>query len=89
MNIEKIFTVVSEDEMNSSLAIIVWELEKQGYAVKLEGVDVTADDMENELFSDLERATNELTFELINGSETKQKFRLVFTGYHKFNFQRY
>jgi len=87
MNIERIFTAVDEDEMNSPLPSIVWELEQQGYAVKLEGVDVTAGDMGDELFENLERATNELTFELLKENQPVQKFKLIFTDYHKFNFQ--
>ena len=87
MNIEKVFNAVSEDEMNSPLPSILWELEKQGYSVKLEGVDVTADDMESDLFVDLERATNELTFELLKGNVKDQKFKLVFSDYHQFSFQ--
>jgi hypothetical protein len=87
MNIQKIFESVEEDEMNSPLPLIIWELEQQGYTVKLEGVEVTAGDMEDKLFEDLERATNEFEFELLKESEGSQKFNLVFTDYHKFNFQ--
>jgi hypothetical protein len=87
MNIQKIFTDVDEDEMNSPLPTIVWELEQQGYKVKLEGLEVTAGDMADDLFEDLEKATSEFDIELIKGDETEQRFRLVFTDYHKFNFQ--
>jgi len=87
MNIQKIFEAVEDDEMNSPLPSILWELERQGYKVKLEGVDVTAGDMEDKLFEDLERATNEYAIELLKESEGSQKFKLVFTDYHKFNFQ--
>ena len=87
MNIEKIFNSVREDEMNSPLPSIIWELEKQGYTIKLEGVDVTAGDMEDKLFEDLERATNEYEIELFKETGSSQRFKLVFTDYHKFNFQ--
>jgi len=87
MNIQKIYAAVDSDEMNSPLPSIIFELEQQGYKVKLEGVDVTAGDMEDKLFEDLERATNEYEIELLKDLETSQRFKLVFTGYHKFNFQ--
>ncbi len=87
MNIEKIFNAVDEDEMNSPLPLIVSELERQGYAVRIEGVDVTSDDIDDNLFVDLEKAVNEFEMELLKSSEIEQKFKLVFTDYHKFNFQ--
>ena len=87
MNIQKIFESVNADEMNSPLPSIIWELEKQGYTIKLEGVDVTAGDMEDKLFEDLERATNEYEIELFKETGSSQRFKLVFTDYHKFNFQ--
>ena len=87
MNIQKIFESVDADEMNSPLPSIIWELEQQGYKVKLEGLEVTASDLEAGMFSDLERATNEYEIELFKGTGSSQRFKLVFTGYHKFNFQ--
>ena len=86
MNIQKIFDAVDDDEMNSPLPSIVYELEQQGYAIKIEGVEVTAGDMEDKLFEDLERATNEFEIEIFKERST-QKFKIVFTDYHKFNFQ--
>jgi hypothetical protein len=88
MNIEKVFNAVSKDEMNPPLPSILWELEKQGYSVKLEGVDVTADDIDSDLFADLEKATNEFTFELFKGNVKDQKFKLVFSDYHQFSFKQ-
>ena len=78
MNLEKIFNAVDEDEMNSPLPNIVHELENQGYRVKLEGLEVTANDLDADLFYDLEKATNEFEFELMKGGATTQKFKLVF-----------
>lgn len=86
MNIQKFFSAVAADEMNSPLPSIIWELEQQGYKVKLEGVEVTAGDMEDKLFEDLERATNNFEIEILKEGLI-QKFKLVFTDYHKFNFQ--
>lgn len=40
MNIQKIFDAVVEDEMNSTLPSIVYEPEKQGYKVTIEGIEV-------------------------------------------------
>lgn len=87
MNIQNIFNAVEADEMNSPLPSIIYELEKQGYKVKIEGLEVTAEDMEDQIFEDLERSTNEFELELLSNSEPSQKFNLVFTDYHKFNFQ--
>jgi hypothetical protein len=87
MNIQKIFAAVDEDEMNSPIPSIIYELEQQGYKVKMEGLEVTASDMAEEIFSDLERAVNEYNIELLKENEPQQKFKLVFTDYHKFNFQ--
>lgn len=87
MNIQKIFQAVEEDEMNSPLISVVWELKRQGYQVKLEGLEVTMSDMGSDLFNDLERATYEFEMELLRGTESVQKFKLVFTGYHEFCFQ--
>ena len=89
MNIEKVFSAVEEDEMNSPLPTIVHELEEQGYKVKLEGLEVTANDLDAELFVDLEKATNEFEIELMKDDEIIQKFKLVFTDYHRFHIQSY
>lgn len=85
MNIQKIFEAVDADEMNSPLQSIIWELEQQDYNVKIEGLVVTAEDMEDKLFEDLERATNEFCIE-INKENLIQKFKLVFKDYHKLYF---
>lgn len=87
MDIQKIFEAVNSDEINSPLPSIVWELEQQSYKVKIEGLEVTAADMDNKLFDDLEKATNEFELEIEKEEEKSQKFKLVFTDYHKFNFQ--
>ena len=89
MNLEKIYNAVKEDEMNSPLPTIVQELEMQGYKVKLEGLEVTANDLDADLFFDLEKATNEFVFEIEKTGEKNQRFKLVFTDYHEFNFQNF
>jgi hypothetical protein len=87
MNIQKIFESVDTDEMNSPLPSIVREFEQQGYRVKIEGLEVSSLDMNDQLFEDLERATSEFEIEILNESEPSQNFKLVFTDYHKFNIQ--
>ena len=86
MNIQKIFKAVDADEMNSPLASIIYELEEQGYKVKIEGLEVTAADMDDKLFDDFEKATNEFEIE-IRKENLMQKFKLNFTEYHRFNFK--
>ena len=86
MNIQKIFEAVDDDEMNSPLPSIVYELEQQGYKVKIEELEVTAEDMTDKLFEDLERAANNFEIDILKDGTT-QKFKLVFTDYHMFNFQ--
>ena len=86
MNIQKLFEVVEAEEMNYPLITIIFELERQGYKVKLEGVEVTTKDMFDKLFDDFEKATNKFKIELMKDSEPPQKFLLEFTDFHKFNF---
>ena len=43
MNIEKIFTALREDEMNSALGIICSEFEHQGSKIEIEGIEVTSE----------------------------------------------
>ena len=83
MNIENIYTAVEEDEMNSPLITICGELVKQGYDVKVEGVEFINDENCINLFCDLECATSEINFELTRNNE-QESFKLVFTDYHKF-----
>ncbi|GAB4286296.1 MAG: hypothetical protein Kow0098_01310 [Ignavibacteriaceae bacterium] len=87
MNIQKIFKAVGSDEINSPLPSIVREFEQQGYRVKIEELEVSSLDMNDQLFEDLKRATSEFEIEILNESEPSQNFKLVFTDYHKFNFQ--
>jgi len=87
MNIQKIFNAVDEDDMNSPLISVCNEFEKQGYKVKIEEVEVTSDEVDTGLFSDLERYSTDINFEILKAGESAQKFKLVYTDYHKFNFQ--
>ena len=87
MNIDKIYKAVEADEMNSPLITICSELKKQGYNIKIEGVEIESLDRDLELFEDFECVTNEFEIELKKDSIIEKKFKLVFTGYHEFNFQ--
>lgn len=54
--------------------------------LQLKALKFTANDMDNSLFTDLERVANDINVEITKNAQS-QKFRLVFTDYHKFNFQ--
>lgn len=87
MNIHKLFEVVETEEMSSPLITIIFGLEQHGYRVKLEGVEVTAENMYDNIFDDFEKATNNFEIEMMKNSEPLQKFLLEFTDFHKFNFK--
>jgi hypothetical protein len=73
--------------MRSPLPSIIYELEQQGYKVKLEGLEASGNNFDEDLLGDLEQTVNEFEIELTKENEQQQKFKLVFTDYHKFNFQ--
>lgn len=83
MSLERIYSAVEDDAMNSPLITICDELVKQGYDVKVEGVEFTNDQVCFSLLSDLECATNEINFKLTKNNK-QERFKLVFTDYHKF-----
>lgn len=83
MNIRKIYKAVEDDEMNSALVSVCFELVEQGYEVRVEGVEYTNDESFTELLCDLENATNEINIEIIKNTKT-ESFKLVFTDYHTF-----
>ena len=85
MNIENIYDAVNSDEMNSPLITICNELIKQGYSIKIEGLEIDSLENDSKLFEDLEYATNEFLIELSRVDEPNQKYKVVFTGYHQFN----
>jgi hypothetical protein len=88
MNIERIYNAVDFDERNSPLGAVCFELELQGYNIRLEGIDITTSDLNDSIFTDLEKSTNEFNIELLKDGLVEQKFKLVFTDYHKFNIQQ-
>ena len=88
MNIQKIFNAVDEDDMSSPLITVCNELIKQGYDVKVEGVNIESLNSDSKLFEDLEYSTNKFEIVLLKNSLPEQKFKLVFTDYHEFGFQK-
>ena len=89
MNIEKIFTALEEDEMNSALGIICSELEHQGYKVEIEGIEVTSEDIFEEKLKSLEEVPAALNIKLFRKEKEEQKFSINFIDYHKVVFQEY
>lgn len=89
MNIESVFNSLDEDEMNSALGTIVSSLEKQGYTIEIEGIQVTAEEiLENKLPS-LEEVLGPLNFILYKEQKQDQKFAIDFTDYHEIVFMKY
>lgn len=89
MNIEKIYTALSKDEMNSALGIICAELESQGYEVEIEDIKVTADEIFKNKVPSLEEVAEPLNFKLYKSGNIEQKFSISFTDFHKVVFQEY
>ena len=54
MNIERIFTALREDLMNSALGIICSEFELQGYRIEIEEIKVTSEEIFEEKLKSLE-----------------------------------
>jgi hypothetical protein len=86
MNIQRLNQAVESDEMNSPLITICNELANQGYVIKVEDVEFSTDETSCALFTDLEKTTNEFDIE-INKNGMIEKFKLVFTEYHRFNIE--
>lgn len=84
MNVEKIFKAVQEDEMNSPILNICIEFERQGYIVKIEGVEINTDDFDHPSLEDFERSKNEFNFEIFRDKILEQRFKIVFNEYHLF-----
>ncbi|MDR3596530.1 hypothetical protein [Clostridium sp.] len=83
MNIQKIFDALEEDEMNSALGIICVELENQGYAITIENIKVTAEEIFNNKYPSLEEVPDSLNIKLSKGNFEEQKFAIDFVDYHK------
>jgi len=89
MNIEKIFTVLDNDEMNSALGIICAELESQGYEIEIENIKVTADEIFEKKLPSLEEVAMPLNIMLFKQAREEQKFSIEFIDYHQIAFKEY
>ena len=89
MNIEKLFSSLKEDEMNSALGIICFELENQGFEVEIEGIEVTSKDIFENKVPSLEEVPEALNIKLFKEGKEEQKFSINFANYHKLVFQEY
>jgi len=83
MNVQKIFEALEEDSQNSAIGIICGELEGQGYAVKINGVPVTAADFYDGKHPEMEKKLGDLEFSLFVKSSLEQKFTIEFIEFHE------
>ena len=84
MNIEKIYTAVENDEMNSPLITICNAIFNQGYSLKIDGIDIDRDDLDNSVLVDFEQSQNNFNLLLTDVKNQSVEFVLTFTDYHKF-----
>jgi len=88
MNIQKIFEVLEENEMDSALALVVGELENQGYAVRVLGIPVTSDEIYEGKYDDIYKLMEPITIALYKKEVLEQEFDIIFTDYHKITIQK-
>ena len=84
MNFERIRKAAIKNEMLSPLLSVCYELEEQGYSVKVEGLEIDPADLDIDMFDDLENATNIFEFELLRQNVVCDKFKLLFTDFDVF-----
>lgn len=89
MNIEKIYSALNEDQMNSALGIICFEFEHQGYKIEIEGIEVTSEEIFEEKLPSLEEVPVALNFRLFKDGKEEQKFSIDFIEYHKIIFREF
>jgi len=89
MNIEKIFSALNDDEMNSGLGIICAELENQGFEIEIEDIRVTANEIFENKIPSLEEVAEPLNIKLFKNGQEEQKFSIDFKNYHKVEFKEY
>lgn len=89
MNLERIFTALREDLMNSALGIICSEFEHQGYEIEIEGIEVTSEEIFEEKLKSLEEVPAKLNVRLFKEGKEEQKFSIDFVEFHKIIFQEY
>lgn len=89
MNIEKIYSALKEDQMNSALGIITSELEAQGYELEIENIKVTSTEIFENKLPSLEEVAEPLNIKLFKKGHEEQKFSIDFIDYHKVEFKEY
>lgn len=89
MNIEKIFSVLEDDQMNSALGIICSELESQGYEFEIEDIKVTSDEIFQNKVPSLEEVAEPLNIMLFKNGIVEQKFSIKFIDFHKIVIQEF
>ena len=88
MDIKKIIKAVNDEEMHSALRTIYYEMRKQGYDVKIEEVEVMPEDIDSDIFIELEQYARDITIEINKKNEVNKKYNLTFAGYHKFKLEQ-
>lgn len=83
MNVQKLFLALKEDNQNSALGIICGELEAQGYTVKLDGKEVTSDEVYEGKYADFEETMEPLNVALYRKEILEQEFAIEFIDYHE------
>ena len=84
MNIEKIYSEVTNDEMNSPLITICNEIFNQGYCLKIDGVVIEREDLDNSVLTDFEQSQINFNLFITDVNNQSKEFLLTFTDYHKF-----
>ena len=87
MNIEKIFSALEKDEVNSALGTICAELEKQGYTVKINNIEVTAEELFDKRLESLEQSSQDFNISLNKNNKYAQEFSIRFIDYHSIVFK--
>ncbi|MBV6420934.1 MAG: hypothetical protein DAHOPDDO_02200 [Ignavibacteriaceae bacterium] len=89
MNIEKIFSALKNDPMNSAIGIICSEFEHQNYEIEIEGIRISSNEIFENKVPSLEEVVEPLNFKLFKNDNLEQKFSITFTDFHKVVFQEY
>lgn len=88
MNIQKIFEALKEDEMNSALGIIVYELEQQGYNIEIMNIPIKSSELFEGKYEDLERLPENTNMKIYKNRALEQTFAIEFIDLHEPIFKR-
>ena len=88
MNFQKLYDVLEENEMDSALALIVREMENQGYKADVLGIPVTSNELFDGKYDDIYKLNEPITFALYKNEKLEQEFDIIFTDYHKILIQQ-